>query len=793
MSYRLISLLTLLTGLSAAPPVLANDAMPLPADATPEAAAAYAVLDKHCARCHQEGALKEGLTSSKSGFDFVLDLERLAQDTKYVVHGDDFGSKLYAVIGPYSYPAMPDDCSEESCFPTAEETAAVSDWIKSLANNAPEPRPLITLAEQWKLAFADLQTQPTNRRDRIRYFSLRDLHNDPDVSDENLEGYRAATVKLINALSWNPTIYKAQAVDEHGTLLRVFLPDLDWTHDTWRVMEAQYPYGMTSATDPHLKPLQDMAGTLVPVMRADWFAATASVSPMYYDILGLPDTVQGLEAMLNLDMVRNIRDEQVIRAGFQDSGVSTHNRLIERHALGSGFFWTSYDFAGSQGRQSFFEYPLGPTEAYGPSLAFQHDGGESIFTLPNGFHAYYLNTAEGDRLDVGPTQIVRDDDYTDGTGEVVNGISCISCHSKGIRLNEDKVRDVALNDLALPPAARQVIDAIYPGQEEVAKWLQADTDAFRATLAAADIDPDITAGGLEPVRGLFVYHVDLYIDFVQAANELGLTEEELRQRAGFVGADMASLLMRLDTSPIARDEWTTVYPVILERVTDYTPIYPEEYDASDLSYTVKTVVEDNAPPDYRPVARPADYTPPATYADTPPAHVNTDHNAPARSLLTVYTDKPAYKVGEGLRIFVEPRKDCRLTLISIDDRRRSCVLYPHPALADEVIPGGSRYVFPPQGTLTTSEPGKETILAVCNASPDAISALRRDTSKVSCDPNQRQVDYEEITYKDVALEVLAFNPAAEDKTTVTGADYSGLSTLNPDVAKAQISVPVTAH
>ena len=37
--------------------------------------------------------------------------------------------------------------------------------------------------------------------------------------------------------------------------------------------------------------------------------------------------------------------------------------------------------------------------------------------------------------------------HTDGTGEVVNGISCISCHSKGMRLNEDHVRDVAMADL----------------------------------------------------------------------------------------------------------------------------------------------------------------------------------------------------------------------------------------------------------------------------------------------------------------------------------------------------------
>ena len=51
-----------------------------------------------------------------------------------------------------------------------------------------------------------------------------------------------------------------------------------------------------------------------------------------------------------------------------------------------------------------YEHPLGPKGKNG----FEHDGGESIFSLPNGFQAYYLNTADGKTLDKGPTNIVRD-------------------------------------------------------------------------------------------------------------------------------------------------------------------------------------------------------------------------------------------------------------------------------------------------------------------------------------------------------------------------------------------------
>ena len=822
----------------------------LPPDATPTEISAYGVLQKYCADCHQQGALGDGLAKPKAGFGHVLDMRRLAQDPKLVVLGDPSNSKLYQVITGGA-PAMPDNCWDPSCVPSAAELKVLEDWIVTLGDTAPEPRKFITMAEMYAMAHADLQSQPTNRRDRIRYISMRPLWNDPEVTDENYTAYLAATVKLMNALSWNPNVYKFEKVDEHGIMLRVFLPDLEWTHETWSLLESRYPYAMESDTDPYLGSLQNLARSKVPVIRADWFTATASVSPLYYDMLRLPDTVAGLEAKLGLDMRRNILNEQVVRAGFQDSGVSSHNRLIERHPMGTGFFWTSYDFAGSRGRQSFFEYPLGPIEAYGPELAFEHDGGESIFTLPNGFHAYYLNTAAGERLDVGPTSIVRDTDYPDGTGEVVNGISCISCHIKGMRLNDDSVRQVALNNLALPAQARQTIDAIYPGKDVVNEYFKRDQDAFLATLARAGIEPDTTAAGLEPVRGLFVYHVDYFIDFDQAANELGMTSDMLRSRMAFAGHDMAGLLTRLDISPIARDEWTAAYPVLLDKLTDYRPYRTDHVVTADLSYSVKKVVQDTpyAPvkkvvvvaPDYKPGDpgyvppattdyKPGDpgYVPPVVVKKAPPPVVKDDtyqvtgndyvvkgdepikthadakkyggnydpvqHSVAAQSHLTVYTDKPTYKVGDELRVFIEPRHDCRLTLISIDDDHDSCVLFPFPGLEDIVIPGGTQYVFPPRGALRTSEPGLETILAICNGGQAAIDKATRDTSKVSCSVGHQTVSKDR--YEGIVNETLVLDLGAgqkDQKKSDSGVDYRAVSKHNPDVTKAQISVVVREY
>ena len=81
-----------------------------------------------------------------------------------------------------------------------------------------------------------------------------------------------------------------------------------------------------------------------------------------------------------VDATEDINDADVLRAGFNGSGISRNNRLIERHETPFGAYWKSYDFGSSTGRKNLFASPLGP----GPGAnTFRHDGGEIIFTLPN--------------------------------------------------------------------------------------------------------------------------------------------------------------------------------------------------------------------------------------------------------------------------------------------------------------------------------------------------------------------------------------------------------------------------
>src|SRR5262249_42645988 len=118
----------------------------------------------------------------------------------------------------------------------------------------------------------------------------------------------------------------------------------------------------------------------LPYARGDWFVAAASHPPLYHEVLELPLNEKELEKQLRVDVAGDIRSERVARAGFNGSGVSRNNRLVERHESGYGAYWKSYDFASNAGQKNLFGVPLGPGTAVNN---FAHDGGEIIFNLPN--------------------------------------------------------------------------------------------------------------------------------------------------------------------------------------------------------------------------------------------------------------------------------------------------------------------------------------------------------------------------------------------------------------------------
>src|SRR5208283_5700051 len=118
-----------------------------------------------------------------------------------------------------------------------------------------------------------------------------------------------------------------------------------------------------------------------------------------------PTSDRTLERQLQVDVQQDIEQLSVARAGFNGSGVSKNNRLIERHDAGHGAYWKTYDFADNTDRQNLFEHPLGPPPA---RSAFVQAGGELIFHLPNGLLGYMLVDRNGRAVERAPVDIVSD-------------------------------------------------------------------------------------------------------------------------------------------------------------------------------------------------------------------------------------------------------------------------------------------------------------------------------------------------------------------------------------------------
>ena len=441
-----------------------------------------AALKKYCHRCH-------GVRFEVKGYD-VLDRDILVAkrgegEKPYVVPGKPEESEMWERVG------VEKDMPPSGAKPSDAERDLFKRWI---AVGAPFPvadaSTRVVKAERDVLATLRDHLGKARLEDRahLRYFSFANLYNNRGVRDDELRLARAALAKLVNSLSWKPDIAVPQAVDAEQTVFVIDERDLGWDErDLWMEILAQYPYGLKHDKDPAqadrtlAEDVYEKAGTSMPFVRADWFIANASRPPLYHTLLDMPKRAQELERMLKVDVEGDFLQDKLARAGFAKSGISSHNRLVDRHSASHGAYWKSYDFRRSEGTGNLFRFPLGPVFDANPfpNQAFEHAGGEIIFNLPNGMQGYLLVDAKGNRIDAGPTDIVGDDDKTAGTSAVVNGLSCLACHRTGMQPFKDSIR----GGLAVAGEARNKVDRLFPTKAAMDKLVARDETRF---LTAVD-------------------------------------------------------------------------------------------------------------------------------------------------------------------------------------------------------------------------------------------------------------------------------------------------------------------
>ena len=658
----------------------------------PVALAAFNALEKNCSRCHQAGPTLKRAKPAKN-FGNILHLDEIARDPNFILPGNPDGSHLFIQIAKKE---MPYDCYQEfdcKAEPSEDEVKAIYAWIKNLGEAAVAAcvdRKVIDEEAIVTAIAADLDQQQEHRRKGMRYITLSNFYNHC-VEETDLVRYRQGVVKLLNSLSRNSDVLKLRTIDPEKTIIAFNLDDLDWTEDDWNRIIGTYPYAMKPDTSVY-DTVASVTGTPLAWIRGDWFGFTASRPPLYYDLLKLPKTFPELEKSADVDVKSDIEKFLVKRAGFQKSGVSKHNRLIERHAIPTGYFWTSYDFKGDKPEQSLFIHPLGPDGV--SADAFKHDGGETIFSLPNGFQAYYLNTAKGERLDKGPTEIVLDDSQLDRA--VTDGISCFGCHNQGIRIGTDEIRAHVIKDRTFSKDIREQVEALYPPEDEFKTQLDEDATRFRNAMLRAGLDPELDSQkvGVESINFLSKAY-EKSIDLKIAAAEYGLAADAFAQGLADAGGEAGQLKRRLEQGVLPREILEAEFKELIVKVSDNEPI--DIAAAGEVAKVGGKSKEETHDFD-----------------------------------LALTSDKSDYKVDDLPVFTIKSKEDCHLTLINVDASGEGTVIFPNKFQQDNLLPAGKEAQFPGASApfqFRLKDPGTETVIAICNASGKEADGIKHDFKK----------------------------------------------------------------
>ncbi len=739
------------------------------------AGAADAFIGKYCRNCHGPGEGSQG--SYPAG-----DLASIAADATFVTPGDASKSRLFTSVTSGRMPL--------GKRPTAEEVKSLEDWINSLTQSdlpetaAEKPervRPMLSYDDFVEAALKDISNVNELDRPYMRYFSYRNQYNGMmGCEDDKTFMKRMAVLaggfkKLLNSLSYGPELVLPEEVeDTNGLLVRVDLRDLEWSDQDYNFLISQYFYGVDPGSDASLRALSKETNTVLPIMRIDWFMSFGARPNIYNYLMKLPTQIRDLEHRFQIDVDENIRRRKVIRAGFADgsSGVSDHNRMLERHDMPfGGYYWKSYDFGGDVGKQVLKRFPHGPKELEPLDehlTSFLHDGGEMIFSLPNGLQGYYLSTAEGKQLDIGPTAIVSFRERPIGKGvEIINARSCFDCHANGILSKRDQLREHIQTSTLFSKDQQDVLLDMYVPQEELDEAYNKDRERFVAALEKLGITEPTPDGGQQSIVApgnaeLFTYFADKYedeLDFDAVAAEFDMTPDEFSESIRRV-TDVDALRLGIDWvttleagGTIPRVEIEQQYPLLLYPLMQLEPLdvsnvyqptgaatqqvdIQGEQGQGKVDNKADPAADAKADPAYQAAAdaKPADkidykagyvapakneeaYVKPASLAEAAPAYRQEQPKDYKKLELALYVKSTTAKVGDYLTFELSSNEACELQVLYVEETGNVEVI-PDAMIGSTTLQAGEKRLIPQPGSgnLTFDTPAPaETMIAYCRA------------------------------------------------------------------------------
>jgi serine/threonine-protein kinase len=519
--------------------------------------AAQNILSASCGQCHGSQLTPQG---AMAGMNYIDNLDLLIENGK-AIPGESETSPIITRMRSGSMPPA----TSQAPRPSDQDINTVAQFLDNptffpgIGDNGNCEGQLMEFDDIYDLMQNDILRQDADDRAFTRYILLTNRYNQGICADGGLDRDRFGMDKLLNMLSIEAQVETATPIDRDETIYRIDIRDYGWDReidvvgvdvfeDGWEAIVAANQYAVQFEGDEAEQVILQ-AETDVPWMYADTMVDVASLGNLYYALIDV-DVNDSLDDFilddLQIDVIENLDQEDLIRAGTTRSVISRQDRVAERHDIGvrQGAFWQSFDFDADEANESIFDDPFG----------FAEGGREAIFTLANGFLGYII--ADADDNIVEESDILFDTSQNDFVART--SVSCSGCHAQGFLPMVDEVRAVVeRNRFNFNADDFEAVQEVYPTPDEFLEIVNQDSDDFQRSLGRARIPTNIA----DPMSGSFL-EFDRDMDITKVAGDLGVSVELLEGNIALLDPQIQTVRggNRNGLAPtIDRDDFTALY------------------------------------------------------------------------------------------------------------------------------------------------------------------------------------------------------------------------------------------
>lgn len=431
-------------------------------------------------------------------------------------------------------------------------------------------------AEAFKEALADRATRPVVDQPYLYYLTTDNL---PPADRERTARVLAFVIPSLSAGTNLDTQIPQQV---RPGLYRIHTGYLDWVKVLPDIVRKDYPY-------------TGKKGLLPLVIRADWwiqYTMDQTKSKDAYHRLLFGDkpikTLTDFLAQFDADVASNFTFAHIEgRSRVAVNGVRVITTVPTRRRTDC---WITYDYIEINQKTD----PLENLTRGIKDGAHGHDASEAIVGIPKSLpgtgqlgalQAYALANAAGEIQEVAPANIVTDNTGVRGV-EIINPVSCVSCHVEGLR---DPTTS-ALREY-LESGATAYIDDLKTQQEvdryhltEIRKWIARANEDYEAAIAACN---GYTALENATAFRLTIQAYDKVLTLEDAARELYIPAEELANALGWVTASGKKMPARIASlahgGTINRDSWESGYRFTRAVIAAWRASNPQEKGVSQWS------------------------------------------------------------------------------------------------------------------------------------------------------------------------------------------------------------------